>query len=99
MTLDFNGNNLVGQIPKSLANCTKLEVLNLGYNNISDNFPCFLKSSSHLRVLNLRSNSFQGVVQCGGDQFNSWPRLQIIDLALNYTLDRCRKIASYIGRQ
>ncbi|KAL7248604.1 hypothetical protein ACSBR2_003359 [Camellia fascicularis] len=83
MTLDFNLNKFVGQIPKSLANCTKLEVLNLGYNNISDNFPCFLKSSSHLRVLNLRSNSFQGVVHCGGNHNNSWTKLQIIDLALN----------------
>ncbi|KAF5952165.1 hypothetical protein HYC85_010109 [Camellia sinensis] len=79
MTLELDG-----QIPQSLANCTNLEVLNLGYNTISDKFPCFLKSSSHLRVLNLRSNRFQGGIQCGGDQFNSWPRLQIIDLALNY---------------
>ncbi|XP_028098238.1 receptor like protein 22-like [Camellia sinensis] len=83
-TLNFNGNQLDGQIPQSLANCTNLEVLNLGYNTISDKFPCFLKNSSHLRVLNLRSNRFQGGIQCGGDQFNSWPRLQIIDLALNY---------------
>ncbi|KAL7248599.1 hypothetical protein ACSBR2_003354 [Camellia fascicularis] len=83
MTLDFYENQLEGQVPESLSNCTKLGVLNLGNNNINDAFPCFLKSSSNLHVLNLRSNSFQGGIQCGEDHNNSWPKLQIIDLALN----------------
>ncbi|KAL7265591.1 hypothetical protein ACSBR1_003382 [Camellia fascicularis] len=82
-TLDFNGNHLEGHVPQSLGICTKLEVLNLGNNNVNDIFPYFLKNSSHLRVLNLRSNKFQGGIQCGGDHNNSWPKLQIIDLALN----------------
>ncbi|XP_059668028.1 receptor-like protein 7 [Cornus florida] len=82
-TLDLNGNNLEGQIPKSLANCTMLEVLNLGNNKINDTFPCFLKNSSSLRVLVLRSNKFQGGLICSGDSNGSWPKLQIIDLALN----------------
>ncbi|KAL7248598.1 hypothetical protein ACSBR2_003353 [Camellia fascicularis] len=82
-TPDFNGNHLEGQVPQSLANCAKLEALNLGKNGINDIFPCILKTSSHLRVLNLRSNRFEGGIQCGGDHNNSWPKLQIIDLALN----------------
>ncbi|KAF5953585.1 hypothetical protein HYC85_006441 [Camellia sinensis] len=82
-TLDFNGNHLEGHVPQSLTNCTKLEVLNLGNNNINDNFTSFLKNSSHLRVLNLRSNRFQGGIDCEGEQKNTWPKLQIIDLALN----------------
>ncbi|XP_057512801.1 receptor-like protein 7 [Actinidia eriantha] len=82
-TLDFNGNHLEGQFPGSLANCTKLEVLNLGNNNIRDRFPCFLKNSSTLHVLILRSNKFQGSIGCPGMANNIWPKLQIIDLALN----------------
>ncbi|XP_057512796.1 receptor like protein 22-like [Actinidia eriantha] len=82
-TLDLNGNRLEGQFPGSLANCTKLEVLNLGSNNIRDIFPCYLKYSSTLRVLVLRSNKFQGSIGCPGVTYNTWPKLQIIDLALN----------------
>ena len=33
-TLAFNGNQLEGLLPKSLANCTKLEVLDLGNNKV-----------------------------------------------------------------
>ncbi|KAL7204997.1 hypothetical protein ACSBR2_018008 [Camellia fascicularis] len=75
-TLDFNGNHLEGQVPKSL-------VLNLGNNNLYDNFPCFLKSFSNLCILNLRSNKFQGVIRCEGEHNDTWPKLQIIDIALN----------------
>ncbi|XP_057512809.1 receptor-like protein 7 [Actinidia eriantha] len=82
-TLDLNGNSLEGQFPGSLAYCTKLEVLNLGNNNIRDIFPCFLKNSFTLRVLVLRSNKFQGGIDCRGVVNNPWPKLQIIDLALN----------------
>ncbi|XP_057476732.1 receptor-like protein 7 [Actinidia eriantha] len=82
-TLDLNGNRLEGQFPGSLAKCTKLEVLNVGNNNIRDSFPCFLKNSSTLRVLVLRSNKFQGGIGCPGVINNTWPKLQIIDLALN----------------
>ncbi|KAJ4704384.1 Leucine-rich-repeat receptor-like protein [Melia azedarach] len=81
-TLDLNGNNLEGMIPKSLANCTMLEVLNLGNNQISDAFPCWLKNISHLRVLVLRSNRFYGNISCRENN-DSWPMLQIVDLASN----------------
>ncbi|KAK0584710.1 hypothetical protein LWI29_017466 [Acer saccharum] len=81
-TLDLNGNQLVGMVPKSLANCTMLEVLDLGNNQIIDTFPCWLKNVSSLRVLVLRSNKFYGNIGCP-DVNNSWPRLQIVDLASN----------------
>lgn len=81
-TLDLNGNQLVGKVPKSLANCTKLEILDLGNNNISDTFPCWLKNISSLRVLVLRSNSFYGNITCREND-DSWPKLQIVDLASN----------------
>ncbi|XP_057487566.1 receptor-like protein 33 [Actinidia eriantha] len=81
--LDLNGNHLEGKFPGSLAKCTKLEVLNVGNNSICDIFPCFLKNSSTLSVLVLRSNKFQGGIGCPGLTNNTWPKLQIIDLALN----------------
>ncbi|PIN01655.1 Leucine-rich repeat protein [Handroanthus impetiginosus] len=77
ITLDLRENNLGGNIPLSLANCKLLEVLNVGNNNINDSFPCML--SSNLRILKLRSNKFHGEMRC----HESWPYLQIIDIASN----------------
>ncbi|XP_058181352.1 receptor-like protein 7 [Rhododendron vialii] len=82
-TLDLNRNHLEGHVPESLSNCAILEVLNLGSNNIKGNFPCFLKNSSNLHVLVLRSNGFQGGIRCPGLNSTTWPKLQIIDIALN----------------
>ncbi|KAH7866947.1 hypothetical protein Vadar_027052 [Vaccinium darrowii] len=82
-TLDLSGNNLEGDVPKSLANCADAELLNFGTNKINDNFPCFLTNLSRLRVLVLRSNRFHGNINCRGLYNNIWPKLQIIDLALN----------------
>ncbi|KAF7147032.1 hypothetical protein RHSIM_Rhsim03G0030400 [Rhododendron simsii] len=81
-TLGLNGNWLEGHVPKSLANCANVEVLNLGTNKINGNFPCFLANLSSLRVLVLRSNKLHGNIRCKGIH-NMWPKLQIIDLALN----------------
>ncbi|KAJ4845467.1 hypothetical protein Tsubulata_033907 [Turnera subulata] len=81
-TLDLSGNQLEGKVPESLANCSKLEVLDLGNNQINDEFPCLLKPVTSLRVLVVRNNSFHGSIGC--PQTNgTWPRLQIVDLALN----------------
>ncbi|XP_058216921.1 receptor-like protein 34 [Rhododendron vialii] len=82
-TLDLNGNLFEGQVPKSLANCADMEVLNLGTNNMNGNFPCFLMNLSNLRILVLRSNKFHGSIQCREINNTIWPKLQIIDLALN----------------
>ncbi|KDO39391.1 hypothetical protein CISIN_1g001624mg [Citrus sinensis] len=81
-TLDLNENQLGGTVPKSLANCRKLEVLDLGNNKIRDTFPCWLKNISSLRVLVLRSNSFYGSITCREND-DSWPMLQIVDIASN----------------
>ncbi|KAM7528627.1 hypothetical protein LguiB_032037 [Lonicera macranthoides] len=82
-TLDLHENLLEGKVPESLANCTALKVLNLGTNRINDTFPCFLSNSSKLHVLVLRSNMFHGGIHCPGES-QSWPNLQIIDIASNY---------------
>ncbi|PRQ60807.1 putative leucine-rich repeat domain, L domain-containing protein [Rosa chinensis] len=81
-TLDISGNQIQGQFLKSLVNCTKLEVLNLGNNLITELFPCFLRNISTLRVLVLRSNKFYGRIRCRKTN-GTWPVLQIIDLAHN----------------
>ncbi|KAL0333178.1 UNVERIFIED_CONTAM: Receptor-like protein 33 [Sesamum angustifolium] len=81
-TLDLSRNKLGGKIPPTLANCKSLEVMNAGNNKIDDGFPCILKNSSSLRVLVLRSNKFHGDIRCPGVN-QSWPNLQIIDIAFN----------------
>ncbi|KAG2686058.1 hypothetical protein I3760_10G158200 [Carya illinoinensis] len=81
-TLVLNENKLVGQLPKSLANCTKLEVFDIGNNHIEDIFPCYLNQVSMLRVLVLRSNNLSGSIGCPGHNA-TFPMLQILDLAAN----------------
>ncbi|KAK4567081.1 hypothetical protein RGQ29_003071 [Quercus rubra] len=80
--LSLNGNLLEGMVPNSLANCTNLELLDIGNNRIQDEFPCHLKDISSLRILILRSNKFFGSVGCGGLNA-TWSILQIVDLASN----------------
>ncbi|KAJ7961204.1 Leucine-rich-repeat receptor-like protein, partial [Quillaja saponaria] len=81
-TLDLHGNLLDGPVPASLANCTELEVLDLGENQIIDTFPCLLKKISTLRVLVLRTNKFQGPIGCPMVN-GTWQMLQIVDIAFN----------------
>nr|GMD43340.1 wall-associated receptor kinase 2-like [Ipomoea batatas] len=79
---NLSRNALKGRIPKSLINCSSLEILNVGNNKIVDTFPCPLKSLSSLRVLVLRSNGFHGDLHCVNANHN-WLNLQIIDIASN----------------
>ncbi|KAH6755842.1 hypothetical protein C2S53_007957 [Perilla frutescens var. hirtella] len=76
-TLDLSRNKLGRKIPKSVANCKSLAVMNVGDNNFDGNFPCMLPSS--LRILVLRSNKFYGELRCD----KIWPNLQIVDLSSN----------------
>jgi len=93
-TLNLNGNKIEGQLPKSLANCTKLEVVDIGNNHIKDIFPCHLKKSSMLRVLVLRSNKFGGRIDCS-ESNAIWPMLQIVDIASNNFTGTLPKIYSW----
>ncbi|XP_058111840.1 receptor-like protein 7 [Magnolia sinica] len=81
-TLDLSENQLEGQVPRSLANCTMLEVLNLGNNQINDTFPSWVDALSQLRILVLKSNKFYGPITLRRTN-QSFRMLQIIDLSSN----------------
>ncbi|KAK3212364.1 hypothetical protein Dsin_017070 [Dipteronia sinensis] len=83
----MNSNQLDGLVPKSIANCTTLEVLDLGNNKINDVFPCWLKNVSSLHALVLQSNKFYCTIGCL-EYDVSWPMIQIIDLASNNVTGR-----------
>ncbi|KHM99418.1 Receptor-like protein 12 [Glycine soja] len=59
-TLHLNGNSLQGKLPKFLASCATMEILDIGHNRIHDHFPCWLKNISTLRILILQSNKLHG---------------------------------------
>ncbi|XP_058111837.1 receptor like protein 23-like [Magnolia sinica] len=80
--IDLSENQLEGQVPGSLANCTMLEVLNLGNNQINDAFPSWVEALSQLCVLVLKSNKFYGRITLPQSN-QSFPMLQIIDLSFN----------------
>lgn len=80
-TLDLSYNRFQGQIPRSLANCLNLEVLNLANNHINDIFPFWLKTQPF--VLVLRSNEFHGPIWDRHTTHTFFPNLQIIDISHN----------------
>jgi hypothetical protein len=80
--LNLNGNELGGQIPLSIINCTMLEILDLGNNKIEDTFPNFLEKLPELHVLVLKSNKLQGFVN-GPTANNSFSKLRIFDISSN----------------
>ena len=80
--LDFNGNQLEGPLLRSLINCRRLQVLDLGNNRINDTFPHWLETLPELQVLILRSNRFHGHVRGSNFQF-PFPKLRIMDLSRN----------------
>ncbi|KAH9788930.1 Receptor-like protein 6 [Citrus sinensis] len=78
----LNSNKLEGPLPRSLAKCIKLEVVNVGNNKISDSFPCWLGSLPELKILVLRSNRFYGPL-CNSNITFPFQALRIIDLSHN----------------
>ncbi|PHU14055.1 hypothetical protein BC332_15260 [Capsicum chinense] len=79
----FNyGNKLEGKIPRSLANCKQLEVLDLGNNHLNDTFPMWLGILPKLRVLSLRSNKLHGPIRASRSM-KLFPKLRMLDLSCN----------------
>ncbi|KFK22321.1 hypothetical protein AALP_AAs51526U000200 [Arabis alpina] len=81
-SLDVGHNQLSGQLPKSLINCTYLEFLNVEGNKINDTFPFGLRFLPNLWILVLRSNAFHGPVSHRRDSF-SFPNLRIFEISDN----------------
>ncbi|CAN4078104.1 unnamed protein product [Withania somnifera] len=80
--LGLYGNQLWGQVPRSLVNCTSLEALDLGNNEINDTFPIWLEKLPNLQVLILKSNLFHGPIGDLESEF-PFPVLRIFDLSFN----------------
>ncbi|XP_038697911.1 receptor-like protein 35 [Tripterygium wilfordii] len=82
LSLNLNGNQLKGPLPRSLVNCKSLELLDLGNNRINDTFLHWLKNLSELQVLILKNNSFHGSIQDCKDS-HCFSKLQILDISNN----------------
>ncbi|XVF18626.1 hypothetical protein REPUB_Repub11eG0038700 [Reevesia pubescens] len=80
--LFLNDNQLEGSLPRSLANCSSLEVLNLGNNKLTDIFPHWLAPLPRLQVLILRFNRLHGSIPNSIPSSN-FSALRIIDLSQN----------------
>ena len=80
--IDVSYNQLEGQVPRSLSNCTMLEILLLGNNRFSDTFPSWLGKLPRLRVLSLQSNGFHSAIGKPESSLD-FPKLQIIDVSFN----------------
>ncbi|MED6122590.1 hypothetical protein PIB30_041128 [Stylosanthes scabra] len=81
-TLNLNGNQLEGHLPKSLSNCPSLEDLNLGDNEIEDTFPHWLQSLQYLEILVLGSNKLYGPIVSLKSK-DMFPKLIIFDISSN----------------
>ncbi|XP_043805243.1 receptor-like protein 7 [Manihot esculenta] len=80
--ISISYNQLQGQVPKSLANCSSLQLVDFGNNQITDTFPSWLGNLVELRILILRSNHFYGVIH-QKPKTKGFPSLRIIDLSGN----------------
>ncbi|XP_056866643.1 receptor-like protein 48 [Raphanus sativus] len=83
VSLDVGGNQLSGELPRSLINCTLLEFLNVEDNMFSDTFPFWLSSLPDLQFLVIRSNKFHGPVYSLRGGSLSFPKLRIFDISGN----------------
>ncbi|POO00614.1 LOW QUALITY PROTEIN: LRR domain containing protein, partial [Trema orientale] len=79
-TLHLGYNNLTGDIPSSLINCTELVVLDVGENKLSAPVPTWISNITNLVILGLRSNHFYGSIP---SSLCNIQNLQLLDLSSN----------------
>jgi Leucine-rich repeat (LRR) protein len=82
LSVKISDNKVEGKLPRSLANCSKLEVLDLGGNMIRDTFPLWLEKLPALKILVLQANKFYGPIGNRGTA-TTWPMLHVMDLSSN----------------
>ncbi|PRQ37278.1 putative non-specific serine/threonine protein kinase [Rosa chinensis] len=87
--LQLQRNNFSGELP-SLENCTRLVLVDLGFNNLSGKIQAWIGSSlKEMWVLQLRSNHFCGSIP---SSICSLPLIRVLDLSQNNisgVLPRC----------
>ncbi|GJY07080.1 leucine-rich repeat-containing protein [Tanacetum coccineum] len=81
--LILKGNQLEGELPRSLSKCRSLSVIDLGNNHLNGTFPGWLGELSELQVLVLKSNKFHGHIQPSLAVEFPFPNLQVLDLSHN----------------
>ncbi|GKE48109.1 leucine-rich repeat-containing protein, partial [Tanacetum coccineum] len=81
--LILKGNQLEGELPRSLSKCRFLSVIDLGNNHLNGTFPGWLGELSELQVLVLKSNKFHGHIQPSFAVEFPFPNLQVLDLSHN----------------
>ncbi|GKD20350.1 leucine-rich repeat-containing protein [Tanacetum coccineum] len=79
----LKGNQLEGELPRSLSKCRSLSVIDLGNNHLNGTFPGWLGELSWLQVLILKSNKFHGHIQPPLAVEFPFPNLQVLDLSHN----------------
>ncbi|PON32269.1 LRR domain containing protein, partial [Parasponia andersonii] len=79
-TLYLGYNNLTGDIPSSLMNCTELVVLDVGENKLSGHVPTWISNIPNLVILSLRSNHFYRSIPSSLFEVLN---LQLLDLSSN----------------
>ena len=80
--ITLSQNRFEGPLPRSLANCTTLEVFDIGNKHIIDFFPSWLGILPKLRVLILQSNGLYGFIG-KPETISRFPKLQVIDVSNN----------------
>ncbi|WRX28578.1 Rab3-GAP regulatory subunit, partial [Theobroma cacao] len=78
----LNDNQLEGLLPRSLANCSFLVLLNVRNNKLNDTFPYWLASLPMLQVLLLRNNSLHGPMS-NSIVSSNFSTLRVLDLSHN----------------
>lgn len=78
--LNLDGNHFIGDIPKTLSNCSALQGLYISDNNISGNIPTRLGNLSFLDTIMMPSNRLEGPIPSAFCQLR---HLEILDLSRN----------------
>ncbi|PRQ35761.1 putative leucine-rich repeat domain, L domain-containing protein [Rosa chinensis] len=83
MLIDVSRNQLQRKLPRSLANCLRLQSLVLSNNKFDDVFPIWLGTLPELKVLAMRNSGFHGVIPRHQSNHDGFPNLRILDLSQN----------------
>ncbi|GJS02677.1 leucine-rich repeat-containing protein [Tanacetum coccineum] len=81
--LILKGNQLEGEVPRSLSKFKSLVVVDFGNNHLNGTFPGWLGDLPNLQVLILKSNNFHGQIQPSSTVEPPFQSLRVLDLSHN----------------